>query len=179
MTTKELIEILKTYPLDTTVSVAHYDQGSTLSKVEMVAPNNGPSIYAEGWDRQPNSLIVHDVTEALAREGVYLTENQAQIVAEMTGRARDLEAELDRGMETMVKALINLRNASLQYKMDKDDLEIEDANAALATVSKRHEHDYDMKALADRIDEHIAQSESQREAAGLADEKPDGQAENK
>ena len=33
-------------------------------------------------------------------------------------------------------ALINLRNASLNYKMDKDDLEIEDANAALAAVSE-------------------------------------------
>ena len=70
---------------------------------------------------------------------------------------------------------------------------------------KSHGNDYDMKALADRIDEHIAESESkriadkiliidcpkcqgvgllalasesQREAAESADEKPDCQAEN-
>ncbi|MEG7660760.1 hypothetical protein, partial [Listeria monocytogenes] len=76
------------------------------------------------------------------------------------------------GMETMAKAeitiytlirhrgmlertLIMLINASLKHKMDKDDLEIEDANAALDAVWK-----------------------GQREAAGTADEKPDGQAEN-
>ena len=68
-------------------------------------------------------------------------------------RIKKLEAELDLGMETMVKAestiytlirhrgmleraLIMLRNASLKYKMDKDDLEIEDANSALDAVWK-------------------------------------------
>jgi hypothetical protein len=89
----------------------------------------------------------------------------AVLAGDLLSKNRKLEAELDRGMETMAKAesiiytlirhrgmleraLIMLRNAALQYKMDKDDLEIEDANAALAAVS-----------------------ESQREAAGKADKK--------
>jgi hypothetical protein len=83
MTTKELIEILKTYPLDTTVSVAHHDRGCTLSEVEMVAPNNGPSIYVVGWDRNPKPHMIHAVTESLTKMGIHLTEEQAQGVAEV------------------------------------------------------------------------------------------------
>lgn len=51
MTTKELIELLQTYPPESTVSVCHYDRGTTLREVEMVADNCGPSIYAEGWEK--------------------------------------------------------------------------------------------------------------------------------
>ena len=83
MTTKELIENLKTYPLDTTVTVAHHDRGCALDEVEMVAPNNGPSIYVKGWDRNPKPHMIHAVTESLTKMGIHLTEEQAWAISEV------------------------------------------------------------------------------------------------
>ena len=130
-----------------------------------------------GFVRRSKEWLALQLTREKAHpniDGKYLqlARKKAEMAGDLLSANRKLEAELDLGMETMAKAestiymlirhrgmleraLIMLKNASLQYKMDKDDLEIEDANAALAAVS-----------------------ESQREAAESADDKQDGQAEN-
>ena len=50
MTTKELIERLKTFPPESEVSVTYWNGMPTTVMVEDVIDNAGPSLYAEGWD---------------------------------------------------------------------------------------------------------------------------------
>jgi hypothetical protein len=55
MKAKELIKILKSYDPESEVSIVHWNEGATVNSVEMVADNNGPSIYAAGWETPPET----------------------------------------------------------------------------------------------------------------------------
>jgi len=51
MLVKELIEELKTYPANDTVSVVYpLEEGPCVEEVEFVARNSGPSLYVKDWD---------------------------------------------------------------------------------------------------------------------------------
>jgi len=51
MLVKELIEELKTYPANDTVSVVFpTEECPCLEGIEMIAKNGGPSIYVNGWN---------------------------------------------------------------------------------------------------------------------------------
>jgi DNA-binding transcriptional MerR regulator len=45
--------------------------------------------------------------------------------------------ELREQRDRLAEALRNLKNASIKYKMDEDDLEIDDANSAIASITPK------------------------------------------